>query len=86
VNILVAHRNVGWWACRGSSPDGRVILLRGDDALRQETLPRSVTRVTPPLRGGALGVEFAYVYGALARGSRWWKTGGPAPPADRTAT
>ncbi len=41
----------------GIVPDGRTVLT-SDDALAQETLPRSVV----VLGGGAVGVEFAYVY------------------------
>ncbi|MBI5577231.1 MAG: dihydrolipoyl dehydrogenase [Deltaproteobacteria bacterium] len=41
----------------GIEPDGKNILT-SDDALIQETLPRSVT----VLGGGAVGVEFAYIY------------------------
>src|SRR3990172_9392998 len=44
----------------GIEPDGQVILT-SDDALAQETLPRSVI----VLGGGAEGVEFAYVYRAF---------------------
>ena len=41
----------------GIEPDGKTVLT-SDDALAQETLPRSVT----VLGGGAVGVEFAYIY------------------------
>ena len=44
----------------GIEPDGQGILT-SDDALAQETLPRSVI----VLGGGAVGVEFAYVYRAF---------------------
>ncbi|MBI5420527.1 MAG: dihydrolipoyl dehydrogenase [Deltaproteobacteria bacterium] len=44
----------------GIEPDGDRVLT-SDDALAQETLPRSVT----VLGGGAVGIEFAYVYRAF---------------------
>ncbi len=44
----------------GIEPDGNTVLT-SDDALALETLPRSVT----VLGGGAVGVEFAYVYRAF---------------------
>ena len=44
----------------GIEPDGKTVLT-SDDALALETLPRSVT----VLGGGAVGVEFAYVYRAF---------------------
>src|SRR5512143_2844148 len=58
-NILVAS-GTAVRGLPGIEPDGRVILT-SDDALAQETLPRSVT----VLGGGAVGVEFAYVYRAF---------------------
>jgi dihydrolipoamide dehydrogenase len=44
----------------GIEPDGDLVIT-SDDALAQETLPRSVA----VLGGGAVGVEFAYVYRAF---------------------
>lgn len=44
----------------GIEPDGRDVIT-SDDALAQETLPRSVT----VLGAGAVGVEFAYIYRAF---------------------
>ncbi|MBE0602370.1 MAG: dihydrolipoyl dehydrogenase [Deltaproteobacteria bacterium] len=44
----------------GIEPDGRDVIT-SDDALAQEELPRSVT----VLGGGAVGVEFAYIYRAF---------------------
>ncbi len=41
----------------GIEPDGRTVIT-SDDALAQEALPRSVV----VLGGGAVGVEFAYIY------------------------
>ena len=58
-NILVAT-GTAVRGLPGIEPDGRVILT-SDDALAQETLPRSVT----VLGGGAVGVEFAYIYRAF---------------------
>jgi dihydrolipoamide dehydrogenase len=58
-NILVAS-GTAVRGLPGIEPDGRVILT-SDDALAQEELPRSVT----VLGGGAVGLEFAYVYRAF---------------------
>src|SRR5674476_71491 len=58
-NILVAS-GTAVRGLPGIEPDGQVILT-SDDALAQETLPRSVI----VLGGGAVGVEFAYVYRAF---------------------
>jgi dihydrolipoamide dehydrogenase len=55
-NILVAT-GTSVRGLPGFEPDGRIILT-SDDALAQEELPRSVT----VLGGGAVGVEFAYIY------------------------
>ena len=55
-NILVAS-GTSVRGLPGIEPDGRVILT-SDDALALETLPRSVI----VLGGGAVGVEFAYIY------------------------
>jgi dihydrolipoamide dehydrogenase len=44
----------------GIEPDGKTVLT-SDDALAQERLPRSVV----VLGGGAVGVEFAYIYRAF---------------------
>ncbi len=58
-NILVASGTTVR-GLPGIEPDGRVILT-SDDALAQEELPRSVI----VLGGGAVGVEFAYIYRAF---------------------
>jgi dihydrolipoamide dehydrogenase len=58
-NILVAS-GTAVRGLPGIEPDGRVILT-SDDALAQEELPRSVI----VLGGGAVGVEFAYIYRAF---------------------
>ncbi|MBP2675054.1 MAG: dihydrolipoamide dehydrogenase, partial [Deltaproteobacteria bacterium] len=55
-NILVAT-GTSVRGLPGIEPDGQTILT-SDDALAQEELPRSVT----VLGGGAVGVEFAYIY------------------------
>src|SRR3970282_587520 len=58
-NILVAS-GTAVRGLPGIEPDGQVILT-SDDALAQETLPRSVI----VLGGGAVGVEHAYIYRAF---------------------
>jgi dihydrolipoamide dehydrogenase len=58
-NVLVAT-GTAVRGLPGIEPDGRIILT-SDDALAQEELPRSVT----VLGGGAVGLEFAYVYRAF---------------------
>jgi dihydrolipoamide dehydrogenase len=58
-NILVAT-GTSVRGLPGIEPDGGVIIT-SDDALAQEQLPRSVT----VLGGGAVGVEFAYIYRAF---------------------
>ncbi len=58
-NILVAA-GTSVRGLPGIEPDGQNILT-SDDALAQEELPRSVT----VLGGGAVGVEFAYIYRAF---------------------
>ncbi len=58
-NILVAS-GTSVRGLPGIEPDGKVILT-SDDALALETLPRSVI----VLGGGAVGVEFAYLYRAF---------------------
>ncbi|HAM32311.1 MAG TPA: dihydrolipoyl dehydrogenase, partial [Deltaproteobacteria bacterium] len=58
-NILVAS-GTAVRGLPGIEPDGQVILT-SDDALAQETLPRSVI----VLGGGAVGVESAYIYRAF---------------------
>lgn len=58
-NILVAA-GTAVRGLPGIEPDGRIVLT-SDDALAQEELPRSVT----VLGGGAVGVEFAYIYRAF---------------------
>ncbi|RJP19409.1 MAG: dihydrolipoyl dehydrogenase [Deltaproteobacteria bacterium] len=58
-NILVAT-GTSVRGLPGFEPDGRIVLT-SDDALAQEELPRSVT----VLGGGAVGVEFAYIYRAF---------------------
>jgi dihydrolipoamide dehydrogenase len=55
-NILVAT-GTAVRGLPGIEPDG-VAVLTSDDALAQESLPRSVA----VLGGGAVGVEFAYIY------------------------
>jgi dihydrolipoamide dehydrogenase len=55
-NILVAS-GTAVRGLPGIEPDGHVVIT-SDDALAQEELPRSVI----VLGGGAVGVEFAYVY------------------------
>ena len=55
-NILVAV-GTAVRGLPGIEPDGEVVLT-SDDALARETLPRSVV----VLGGGAVGVEFAYLY------------------------
>ncbi|HZW37108.1 MAG TPA: dihydrolipoyl dehydrogenase, partial [Candidatus Deferrimicrobiaceae bacterium] len=55
-NILVAT-GTAVRGLPGIEPDGTTVLT-SDDALAQESLPRSVA----VLGGGAVGVEFAYVY------------------------
>src|SRR5512145_1737045 len=55
-NILVAT-GTAVRGLPGIEPDGGAVIT-SDDALAQETLPRSVA----VLGGGAVGVEFAYVY------------------------
>jgi dihydrolipoamide dehydrogenase len=55
-NILVAT-GTSVKGLPGIEPDGRDVIT-SDDALAQETLPRSVT----VLGAGAVGVEFAYIY------------------------
>src|SRR5512146_1650061 len=55
-NILVAT-GTAVRGLPGIEPDGTAVLT-SDDALAQESLPRSVA----VLGGGAVGVEFAYVY------------------------
>ncbi len=58
-NILVAT-GTSVKGLPGIEPDGRDVIT-SDDALAQEALPRSVT----VLGGGAVGVEFAYIYRAF---------------------
>ncbi|MBP2687644.1 MAG: hypothetical protein H6Q81_2549 [Deltaproteobacteria bacterium] len=58
-NILIAA-GTAVKGLPGIEPDGNIILT-SDDALAQETLPRSVI----VLGGGAVGVEAAYVYRAF---------------------
>ena len=58
-NILVAT-GTSVRGLPGIEPDGRDVIT-SDDALAQEALPRSVT----VLGGGAVGVEFAYIYRAF---------------------
>ena len=58
-NILVAS-GTAVRGLPGIEPDGQVILT-SDEALLQEELPRSVI----VLGGGAVGVEFAYIYRAF---------------------
>jgi dihydrolipoamide dehydrogenase len=58
-NLLVAS-GTAVRGLPGIEPDGRLILT-SDDALAQEELPRSVI----VLGGGAVGVEFAYLYRAF---------------------
>ncbi len=58
-NILVAS-GTAVRGLPGIEPDGRTVLT-SDDALAQEELPRSVI----VLGGGAVGVEFAYIYRAF---------------------
>jgi len=58
-NILVAS-GTAVRGLPGIEPDGQVILT-SDDALAREELPRSVI----VLGGGAVGVEFAYIYRAF---------------------
>ncbi|MBP2684663.1 MAG: dihydrolipoyl dehydrogenase, partial [Deltaproteobacteria bacterium] len=58
-NILVAS-GTAVRGLPGIEPDGSVILT-SDDALAKEELPRSVI----VLGGGAVGVEFAYIYRAF---------------------
>jgi dihydrolipoamide dehydrogenase len=58
-NILVAT-GTAVRGLPGIEPDGETVIT-SDDALAQEALPRSVA----VLGGGAVGVEFAYVYRAF---------------------
>jgi dihydrolipoyl dehydrogenase len=58
-NILVAS-GTSVRGLPGIEPDGRLVIT-SDDALAQEELPRSVI----VLGGGAVGVEFAYIYRAF---------------------